>query len=284
MDNLPPPVSINSTTPKDDDSLVEFKVKNPFQKFFTWIMDFIKKNQNITIKIPIIGVLVALSSFGVGLGSGYNWGLNAAASTLFPNSSPVFHRAISVDGVIQTSSLKLYYLKSEDNTLWKLKSSVNLAGYLNNQVTVKGNLTKEKLVIEVSEIIPLETVSITPSQPVLSSPSPDIKLPDLFTGLKWESSQKKILLFTSGKRRIEVEGFHLESYEQTDFPQEFINYYIADLKDKGFKETLNSIDSDGIMVTYSNNEIFMTFGVKNIYTGKGDAKKISGYKAFIEHN
>ena len=113
---------------------------------------------------------------------------------------------------------------------------------------------------------------------------PDVKLPQLFTGLKWESSQKKILLFTSGKRRIEVEGFHLESSQQSAFPQEFINYYIADLKDKGFKETLNSIDPDGITVTYSNNEIFMTFGVKNIYTGKGDVKKISGYKAFIEHN
>lgn len=284
MDNLPPPVSINSITPKEDDSLVEFKVKNPFQKFFTWIINFIKKNQNITIKIPIIGIFVALSSFGVGLGSGYNWGLNAAASTLFPNSSPVFHRAISVEGVIQTSSSKQYYLKSADNTLWKLNSTVDLAGYLNNRVTVKGNLTKEKLVIEVSEVIPLEIISPnipnTPNTPNL----PNVALPQLYTGLKWESSQKKILLFTSGKRRIEVEGFHLESYEQTAFPQEFINYYIADLKDKGFKETLNSIDSDGITVTYSNNEIFMTFGVKNIYTGKGDTKKISGYKAFIEHN
>lgn len=68
MDNLPPPVQINSMTPKDDDSLVDIKVKNPFQIFFNWIKNFIKNNQNITIKIPIIGILVALSSFGVGLG------------------------------------------------------------------------------------------------------------------------------------------------------------------------------------------------------------------------
>lgn len=81
-----------------------------------------------------------------------------------------------------------------------------------------------------------------------------------------------------------MEGYHLESSQQTAFPQDFINYYIQDLKDKGFKETLNSIDPDGITVTYSKDDIFLTFGVKNIYAGKGDEKKVASYKAFIEHN
>lgn len=180
--------------------------------------------------------------------------------------------------MIQTSSSKQYYLKSNDSTLWKLNSTVNLAGYVNNQVTVKGNLTKEKLVIEVSEVIPLEIIS--PNIPN----TPNVELPQLYPGLKWESSQKKILLFTSGKRRIEVEGFHLESSEQTAFPQDFINYYIQDLKSKDFKETLNSIGPDGVTVTYSKGDIFLTFGVKNMYVGSGEKKQLIGYKAFIEHN
>lgn len=102
---LPPPIKVihgdNSVKfDKSDDSLIDIKVKNPFQKFFDWIKNFIKRNQNITIKIPIIGILIALSSFGAGVGSGYKWGFNEAISKLFPNSSPLLHRAISLEGII----------------------------------------------------------------------------------------------------------------------------------------------------------------------------------------
>src|SRR3989344_3189632 len=116
MDNLQPPIQVTSgddsgSSKKDDDPLFEAKINNPFSKFFNWIKNFLKRNQSITIKIPIIGVLMALS----GLGVGFNWGFNAALSKFFPNSSPILHRAISIEGVIQKSSTNKYYLKSEDN-------------------------------------------------------------------------------------------------------------------------------------------------------------------------
>src|SRR3989344_1127542 len=121
--NLPPPVQVISggspdSGTKEDDSLVEVKVKNPFQKFFGWIKNFLKKQSSITIRIPIIGVLIALSSFSIGSGLGYSFGFNAAAVKLFPDSSPILHRAISVEGIIQKSSSANYYLKSGGDTLW----------------------------------------------------------------------------------------------------------------------------------------------------------------------
>lgn len=300
MDNLPPPIRINQGFPSggnkgEDDPLFEAKINNPFSKFFNWIKDFIKKNQNITIKIPIIGILVALSSFSAGVGSGYNLGFNTAVSKLFPNSSPIFHRAISLEGIIQKSASAQFYLKAEDN-LWTLKpkppiTSTILETSINKQVKVLGNLTKEKDVIEVSEIIPLEISSeaqsplTVPNSPnIPDNPNTDVKLPDLFPGLEWISTQKKVLVFTSGKRRMDVEGFHIESSQRTSFPQEFINYYISELKNRGFKETLNSINPEGITVTYSKDDLFLTFGVKNVYQGKADVKKLAGYVAYLEHN
>ena len=297
MDNLPPPIQVTQgngkggSGPKDDDSLVEVKIKNPFQKFFNWIISFIKKNQNITIKIPIIGILMALSGLGVGLGSGYNLGFNAALSKFFPNSSPLFHRAISVEGIIQKSNTNKFYLKSENN-LWTLKPKspiipTTLNNLVDKQVTVKGNLTKEANVVEVSEIIPSDSLPlISPNLPNPSSPSnPSVlELPDLYPNLTWEKTQKKVLIFTSGKRKIEQEGIYLESAQISTFPLDFINYYLEEFKNRGFKETLNSINPEGITITYAKDDLFLTFGTKNIYSGSRDKKQLIGYKAFIEHN
>lgn len=290
MDNLPPPIQIiqgdgkGGNDSKEDDSLVDIKVKNPFQKFFEWIKSFLKRNQNIVIKIPIIGVLMALS----GLGVGFNLGFNTAVSKFFPNSSPLFHRAISIEGIIQKSDLQQYYLKSEDN-LWTLQpknSKVNLADYQNLKVRLLGNLTKDANVVEVSEIISLENPianSIVP--PTISNPATSgAELPDLYPNLQWETTQKRVLIFTSGKRKIEQEGVYLESSQVNFFPQEFINYYIQELKNKGFKETLNSVNPDGITITYAKDDLFLTFGTKNKYSSSGDKKQLIGYTAFIEHN
>lgn len=303
-EKLPPPIKItqgdhsgdNGNNPKDDDSLIEgnIKLKNPFQNFFDWIKNFIKKNQNITIKIPIIGIVIALSGYAAGVGSGYNWGFNAAIAKLFPNSSPILHRAISLEGTIQKSDLQTYYLKTADN-LWMLKAKpdINLADYLNKQVQVLGNLTKQANVVEVSEIIPLNSPNLSNSPttpPPLNLPdSPDptpssAGLPDLYSNLQWETTQKRVLIFTSGKRKIEQEGVYLESAQLAAFPQDFINYYIQEFKNKGFKETFNSINPDGITITYAKDDLFLTFGTKNKYSGSGDKKQLAGYTAFIEHN
>ncbi len=285
MDNkLLPPIQITSgggfeNDKKDDEPLFEAKVNNPFSKFFKWIKNFLKTNQNITIKIPIVGILIGLS---VGLTSGYKWGFNDALSKLFPNSSPILHRAISLEGTIQKSDSKKYYLKSESN-LWTLKpanSTVNLSDYLSKQVAIKGNLTKEANVVEVSEIILLDISVPEISVPTLSS----AELPELYPVLDWQTTQKKVLIFTSGKRKIEQEGVYLESSQINSFPQDFINYYIQELKNKGFKETLNSINPDGITVTYAKDDLFFTFGTKNKYSGSVNNKQLVGYAAFIEHN
>lgn len=296
-DKLPPPIQIiqgssSGSSKGDDDPLFEAKINNPFSKFFNWIKNFLKKQSNITIKIPIIGVIMGLSGLGIGMGTGYNLGFNAAISKLFPNSSPILHRAVSLEGVIQKSASAKFYLKSEDN-LWTLKpkspiTPAILETSVGKQVKVLGNLTKEANAVEVSEIIPLDssqTSSLREASPTpLTGSNSDVKLPDLFSGLQWTSTQKKVLVFTSGKRRMDVEGFHIESSQMTSFPQDFINYYITELKNRGFKETLNSIDPEGIIVTYSKDDLFLTFGVKNIYQGKVDKKQLAGYIAYLEHN
>lgn len=292
-EKLPPPIQViqggggGGNGPKDD-SLIKggFEIKNPLAKFFNWI----KKQSNITIKIPIVGIVVALSSVGTGVAA-YNWGFNNALSQLFPDSSPIFHRAISVEGIIQKSVTAQYYLKSEGN-LWTLKpkspiTPTTLSNSLNKLVVVKGNLTKEKFVIEVSEIIPLETPSIksVPTTPNIPNPQiTDIQLPELYSGLTWETSQKRVLIFTSGKRKIEEEGTYLESQKIPLFPQDFINYYIGEFKARQFKETFNSISPEGITITYAKDDLFLTFGTKNKYSGSGDKKQLVGYTAFIEHN
>lgn len=109
-------------------------------------------------------------------------------------------------------------------------------------------------------------------------------LPKLYSSLTWEVTQSKTLLFTSGKRRIEQEGVYLESSQVTEFPQDFVDYYTNQLTNLGFKQTLNSQEPTGTTITFAKDDLFLTFGVKNIYSGSGENKKLVGYKAFIEHN
>ncbi|MBI2597399.1 hypothetical protein HYW41_04540 [Candidatus Daviesbacteria bacterium] len=216
----------------------------------------------------------------------------AIAKFFFPNSSPVLHREVVYQGDLQRTpsgfiltlpNSELYTLRPKSNT------SVNFKSLSNGLVLVKGNLTKEKFVIEASEITSLDSSpQITPPIPSnppdpISSPSSS-ELPRLYPSLDWQTTQKRVLIFTSGKRKIEQEGVYLESAQISAFPQDFINYYLGEFKDRGFKETLNSVDPEGITITYAKDDLFLTFGTKNIYQGKADQKQLTGYKAFIEHN
>lgn len=287
-DKLPPPIKI--TKPKDDDSLVELKVKNPFQKFFDWLKSLIK-NEGIKITIkPLTAVAIAVALTG---GGGIVGGL---IGYFFPHSSPILHRAVVYQGNLQKTS-NGYFLTLPNSDLYTLKpksnTNINFQSLNNGQTLVKGNLTPESFVIEVAEIISLETAAPnlpnTPSpilspNPVLSRADERIELPSLFAGLEWVTTQKRVLIFTSGKRKIEQEGLYFESAQISTFPQDFINYYIQELKNKGFKETFNSINPDGITITYAKDDSFLTFGTKNKYSGGGDKKLLTGYIAFIEHN
>ncbi len=133
---------------------------------------------------------------------------------------------------------------------------------------------------------------VNPSVPQLPLPQPlntpnppnSPNLPKLYSKLTWEVTQSKTLLFTSGKRRIEQEGVYLESSQVADYPQDFIDYYANQLTNLGFQQTFNSKDPNGATTTYAKDDLFLTFGVKNVYSGAGENRKIVSYKAFTEHN
>ncbi len=249
----------------------------------------------ITLRIPVLALIVVMVGVG-GFGVGFKSGLNYAVGKLFPNFSPILHRSITAQGTIQKST-KGYYLQANDKnkTMWSLmpkSQNVNLADFEGQKVEIKGNLTPTPNLIEVSEVVSFETKP-TPTPAASPSFTPrslgevgpnSAALPSLYSGLTWEVTQSKTLLFTSGKRRIEQEGVYLESAQVTEYPQEFINYYTGELTNSGFKQTFNSSDPNGVTITFAKDELFLTYGVKNIYSGSGDNKKLAGYKAFIEHN
>ena len=287
---LPPLVEINRNTKpteKEDPPLFGFFLTNPvtyLKKFLTKLL----KRQMITLRIPVLALIVVMVGVG-GFGVGFKSGLNYAVGKLFPNFSPILHRSITAQGIIQKST-KGYYLQAndKDKTLWTLQpksKNINLADFQDQKVEVKGNLTPTPNLIEVSEVVSFESPSPTPlTIPVRSASDSVASGPKLYSALEWEVTQSKTLLFTSGKRRIEQEGVYLESSQVPDLPQAFLDYYTQNLQNLGFKETLNSSEPAGITITYAKEDLFLTFGVKNIYSGSGDAKKLTGYKAFIEHN
>lgn len=279
-----------------DPPLVDLKVTNPLTYLKNWLTRLLK-NQDIDIRIKIkpFATLALIGAFSAVFGLGYGFGLNSAAKALFPNSSPLLKRAITVEGTIQKSSSGKYYL-SANNTLWTLNalspvSEKSLNSLVGKDASIKGNLTAEKNLINVSEVISLDAPEPAVSQaeppPVPatpSSPASSVSLPGLYANIQWEKNEKKVLLFTSGKRRIEQEGIYLESVLVKEYPQEFINYYINELSGLGFKQTLNSTDTNGTTITYAKDNAFFTFGIKYSYSGSGEKKNLTGYKAFLEHN
>ncbi len=315
--NLPPLIS---TKPADKDSKEGyppiFQIANPVTYLKIWWKK-VMSNEGIDFgfkfKIkPVTAVIITtlILSNGVTFGVTYSF-----AKIFFPNSSPILHRQVVNQGTISKNDAGVYYLMAADSSLWKLKvkhTNINLSDLAGKQVIVTGNLSKEKNLIEVSEVIisetsaPIESGSADLSTPdpkppaSLNTPAPsgagpvipnqDL-LPKLYSGLQWDLTQRKVLLFTSGKRRIEQEGVYMESAQVNIYPQDFVGYYTAQLTNSGFKETLNSKDPDGITMTYSKEDLYLTFGVKNIFSGSGDNKKtlpagrqVVGYKAYIEHN
>lgn len=137
---------------KDDDNLAEFKLKNPFSRFFNWIMRLIK-NEGINIKIkPLTAIAMVVALTG---GGGIVGGIVGYA---FPHSSPILHRAVIYQGNLQKtpSGFILTLPNSDLYTLRpKINTSINFQSLTNGPALVKGNLTPENFVIEVSEIIPL---------------------------------------------------------------------------------------------------------------------------------
>ncbi len=288
MDDLPPPIQLtpnSPTIPEPPDS----KTVNNFKKAFIWIckIKWGRVSAYIVGFVGVVGILYSLPP------------TRNFIEKNFPNSSPVFGREVSMQGILKGSSTGLYTLVLPDQQAYTLhfKPSASLANMKKlNEVVVKGRLGWTAFVIEDAEVFPLNFVisdesntSSPNSLNTLNSPIPanalnTPKIPDLYPKMKWETSQKRVLIFTSGKRKIEQEGNYLESSQLTSFPQDFINYYIEGLKSAGFKETLNSISPEGITTTYAKDDSFLTFGIKNIYKGSGASKQLIGYVAYLEHN
>ncbi len=155
---LPPIIEVNQNTQpssKKDPPLFGFFLINPVTYLKAFLSRLVKK-QAITIKIPVLAIIVfmvGVGGFGIGFQSGTTWAL----AKLFPNYSPILHREITQQGMIQKSS-KGYFLQTNDKgkTIWNLQSvsaNVKLEDYVNQNVQIKGNLTSTPNLIEVSEVI-----------------------------------------------------------------------------------------------------------------------------------
>ena len=157
--NLPSPIQItqnNKYSEKNDPPLVALSVTNPVTYLKKWLGRLLK-NEDIDIHIKIkpftvIGFAIAFATV-----SGVSFSIG---SMFFPNSSPILHRAITLQGTVQVSTTGQYYLSLPDSTLWTLKpnnTTTNLTNLINKQVLVKGNMTKENNVVEVKEVITINT-------------------------------------------------------------------------------------------------------------------------------
>ena|SRR3989344_707100 len=166
---LPLPIQItqnNKYSEKNDPPLVDLKVTNPVTYLKKWVAKFFK-NQDIDIHLKIkpfatIGLILAFTTVS---GVSFNIG-----RMFFPNSSPILHRAITLQGEIQMSESGQYYLALPDNTLWTLRpktNNINLDNVINKQVLVKGNMIAEANVVEVTEVITFDK-----PKPVIYAPTP----------------------------------------------------------------------------------------------------------------
>lgn len=153
--NLPSPVSFtqnNKYSEKNDPPLVAVSITNPVTYLKLFLKRFLK-NEGIDIRLKIkpLTVIACVLALSAAFGTGFN-----VAQMFFPTSSPLLHRAITLQGNIQRSETGQYYLSLPDNSMWTLRpknNNINLANDINRQVMVKGNMTPENNVIEVKEVI-----------------------------------------------------------------------------------------------------------------------------------
>ncbi len=281
--SIPPSPSVPPESPKPESNFkktIKFIVKIKWGRVSAYIVGF-------------VGVASLLFS----IPSVRNW-----IDSHFPSSSPLFGREASYQGVLKSSKDGLYTLVLPDHQAYTIhfKPSSSLSSLKKvNEAVVKGHLGWTPYVIEDAEIFPMnfttdnsepspktsQNTQTTPNTPNPSdSSNSSVALPPLYSSLTWEVTKTKTLIFTSGLRKIEQEGVYLESSQIETFPQDFINYYTNQLNNLGFKQTLDSKEPNGTTTTYSKEDTFLTFGVKNVFKGSGDAKQIIGYKAYIEHN
>lgn len=172
----PPPITItqnNKYSEKADPPMVAVQVTNPVTYLKKWITKLLK-NQDIDIHLRIkpFATLWLIVAFATVSTTSFSIG-----RYFFPNSSPILHRSITLQGTVQKSETGGYYLILPDNTIWTLKpktSNINLKNIVNKQALVKGNMTAQANLVEVSEVFALQSNIPIPTTPPNSyyPPSP----------------------------------------------------------------------------------------------------------------
>lgn len=158
---LPSPIEITQTnkySEKRDPPLVAISVTNPVT-YLKLFLNKLLKNEGIDIRLKIKPLTAIFMGLGLAasFGTGYGSGLHSAAGILFPRSSPILHRAVIYQGIIQKTDSGQYLLTLPDNSSWTLKPTSQipisiLSNSVNREVLVRGNLTKEQDEVEVREV------------------------------------------------------------------------------------------------------------------------------------
>lgn len=177
--NIPLPVSFtqnNKYSEKNDPPLVAVSITNPVTYLKLFLKRFLKnEGVDIHLKIKPLTVIACVLALSTAFGTGFN-----VAQIFFPTSSPVLHRAITLQGNIQRSETGQYYLSLPDNSIWTLRpknNNLNLSNDINRQVMVKGNMTPENNVIEVKEVIAFDTGEKLTPYPVNPKPATTSAVP-----------------------------------------------------------------------------------------------------------
>lgn len=150
MDDLPPPIKLTPNSPNTPNPVEIFAPKqhNFFKRVFVWAS-----------KIKWVKVTLYFAGFGTFLALIISHpAFKNAVNHYFPNSSPVFGRDVSFQGVLKSSSTGLYTLILPDSSSYILhfKPSATLTNLKRlREVVVKGNFTWEPFVIENAEVYPL---------------------------------------------------------------------------------------------------------------------------------
>lgn len=135
-------------TNKIDPPLIDIKVTNPLTYLKNWITKLLK-DEGIDFRLKIRPLTAVAMVFAMGLVSGTSFSI---AQFISPYLPPIMRQEITYQGLIQKTLSGQYYLTLPDNSIWILKpvnSSINFDKMLNTPVVLKGNLTKDRNVIEV---------------------------------------------------------------------------------------------------------------------------------------
>lgn len=147
---------VKQISDQNDPPLIDLKITNPLTYLKRWLSRILR-NEGIILKLtikPLTAIFMVLAFTTVG-GAGFS-----VAEVFFPNSSPIFHRSVVHQGIIEKTPTGSYVLSKVDgsSSLFTLKnpSSVTqnlLEQRLNQAVIVKGNLGREPNVIDIKEVL-----------------------------------------------------------------------------------------------------------------------------------